>query len=158
MAGRSGYREAIMKDKEFARLLLPRVLIFLVLAMNLQCGLTYILDPLPYVAPFELSGEPGRAAVVGIGILFIMWQVPYVFALVHPLRNRRSLLEAVLMQAIGLLGESLLLRSIPLGHSALRASILRFIIFDAGGLLLLLAAAALIFRLLKSKPGESYAD
>lgn len=147
-----------MKNKDFARLLLPRVLIFLVLAMNLQCALTYILNPFPYVAPFELSGEPGQAAVVGIGILFIMWQVPYVFALIHPLRNHRSLLEAVIMQAIGLLGESLLFRSIPLTHTTLRASILRFIIFDAGGLLLLLAAAAFTFRLLKPKPGESHAD
>jgi hypothetical protein len=134
------------------------LLIFLVLAMNLQCALAYIFNPLPYVAPFELSGEPGRAAVVGIGILFVMWQVPYVFALVHPERNRRSLLEAILMQAIGRVGESLLLRSIPLEHTALRASILRFIIFDAGGLLLLLTAAALTNRILKSTPGESHVN
>lgn len=147
-----------MKNKKFARLLIPRLLIFLVLAMNLQCALAYIFNPLPYVAPFELSGEPGRAAVVGIGILFVMWQVPYVFALVHPERNRRSLLEAILMQAIGLVGESLLLRSIPLEHTALRASILRFIIFDAGGLLLLLTAAALTNRILKSTPGESHVN
>ncbi len=126
--------------------------------MNLQCALAYIFNPLPYVAPFELSGEPGRAAVVGIGILFVMWQVPYVFALVHPERNRRSLLEAILMQAIGRVGESLLLRSIPLEHTALRASILRFIIFDAGGLLLLLTAAALTNRILKSTPGESHVN
>jgi len=147
-----------MKNKEFSRLFLPRLLIFLVLAMNLQCALAYIFNPLPYVAPFELSGEPGRAAVVGIGILFVMWQVPYVFALVHPERNRRSLLEAILMQAIGLVGESLLLRSIPLAHTALRASILRFIIFDAGGLLLLLTAAAFTFRMKKTTPGESHVD
>jgi hypothetical protein len=147
-----------MKNKEFARLLIPRLLIFLVLAMNLQCALAYIFNPLPYVAPFERSGEPGRAAVVGIGILFVMWQVPYVFALAHPERNRRSLLEAILMQAIGLVGESLLFRSIPLAHTALRASILRFIIFDSGGLLLLLTAAAFIFRIKKATPGEYHAD
>ncbi len=147
-----------MKNKEFTRLLFPRVLIFLVLAMNLQCALAYILNPMPYVAPFELSGEPGRAAVIGIGILFVMWQVPYVFALVHPLRNHRSLVEAVVMQAIGLVGETLLLITIPLTNSVLRASIFRFIIFDAAGLLLLLAAAAYTFRLLKSDLGESHAD
>jgi hypothetical protein len=147
-----------MKNKEFSRLFLPRLLIFLVLAMNLQCALAYIFNPLPYVAPFELSGEPGRAAVVGIGILFVMWQVPYVFALIHPERNRRSLLEAILMQAIGLVGESLLLRSIPLAHTALRASILRFIIFDAGGLLILLTAAVFIFRIKKATPGESHVN
>ena len=147
-----------MKNKDFTRLLLPRVLIFLVLAMNLQCALTYIFNPLPYVAPFELSGEPGRAAVIGIGILFVMWQVPYVFALAHPLRNRYSLLEAVLMQSIGLVGETLLLQTIPLTHPALRASILRFIIFDAAGLLLLLVAAAYTFRLLKSDLGGPHVD
>jgi len=147
-----------MKNKEFARLLLPRVLIFLVVAMNLQCAFAYIFNPLPYVAPFELSGEPGRVAVIGIGILFVMWQVPYVFALVHPQRNRRSLLEASLMQGIGLAGETLLLRSIPETHVSLRASILRFVIFDAVGLLLLLIALIYIFRLLKSETGESHAD
>ena len=147
-----------MKNKDFAKLLFPRVLIFLVLAMNLQCALTYIFYPLPYVAPFELSGEPGRAAVIGIGILFLMWQVPYVFALVHPLRNHRSLLEAVLMQAIGLVGETLLLQSIPVTYPTLRASILRFILFDAAGLLLLIVAAAFTFRLQKSDLGGSHVE
>jgi len=147
-----------MKNKDFAKLLFPRVLIFLVLAMNLQCALTYIFDPLPYVAPFELSGEPGRAAVIGIGILFLMWQVPYVFALVHPLRNHRSLLEAVLMQAIGLVGETLLLRSIPITYPTLRASIMRFILFDAAGLLLLIVAAAFTLRLQKSDLGGSHVE
>jgi len=146
-----------MKNKEFTRLLLPRVLIFLVLAMNLQCAFAYIFNPLPYVAPFELGGEPGRAAVIGIGILFVMWQVPYVFALVHPLRNHRSLIEAVLMQAIGLVGENLLFRTIPLANVVLRGSIFRFIVFDAGGLLLLIVAAAWTFRLLKQEKGDSNA-
>lgn len=146
-----------MKHKVFARLLLPRVLIFLVLAMNLQCAIAYIFNPLPYVAPFELSGEPGRAAIIGIGILFVMWQVPYLFALIHPLGNWCSLLEAVIMQAIGLVGESLLFRTIPLSNVALRGSVLRFIVFDAGGLLLLIVAAAWTFRLLRHEKGESNA-
>ena len=147
-----------MKNKEFTRLLLPRVLIFLVLAMNLQCAFAYIFNPLPYVAPFELGGEPGRAVVIGIGILFVMWQVPYVFALVHPLRNHRSLIEAVVMQAIGLVGETLLLFSIPSVHTILRASISRFVLFDAGGLILLIAAVAYTLRVLISRKGESHVD
>jgi len=147
-----------MKHKEFTRLLFPRVLIFLVLAMNLQCAFSYIFNPLPYMAPFELSGEPGRAAVIGTGILFVMWQVPYVFGLIHPLRNYRSLLEAVIMQAIGLIGESLLHSSIPVSHISLRGSILRFIIFDAAGLVLLITAAVCTFRTLKSDRGDSHVD
>jgi len=85
-----------------------------------------------------------------------MWQVPYVFALIHPLSNHRSLIEAVLMQAIGLVGETLLLRSIPAAHTVLRASVLRYVIFDAGGLLLLIIATAWTFRFLKSHKGESH--
>ena len=95
---------------------------------------------------------------LGIGILFLMWQVPYVVALIHPQRNFRSLLEALLMQGIGLVGEALLLRSIPLAHPTLRTSILRFIIFDAGGLLLLIVAFAYTFRVLKSRQGESHVE
>lgn len=147
-----------MKNKDFARLLFPRVLILLVLAMNLQCALAFIFNPQPYVTPFELSGEPGRAAVVGIGILFVMWQVPYVFALVNPKSKFHSLVESVLMQTIGLVGEAFLLRSIPLAHAALRASILRFVIFDAVGLLLLLIAAVYTFQVLKSDIGGSHVD
>jgi len=45
-----------------------------------------------------------------------------------------------------------------LTNSVLRASILRFIFFDAGGLFLLIVAAIYIFRLLKSKKGELHAD
>jgi hypothetical protein len=66
--------------------------------------------------------------------------------------------EANLMQGSGLAGETLLLRSIPEAHASLRTSILRFVIFDAVGLLLLLIALIYIFRLLKSETGESHAD
>ena len=70
-----------MNRRPISRLLLPRVMILAVLVINLQCALAFIVNPLVYVASFELVGEPGRAAVIGIGILFLMWQVPYVFAL-----------------------------------------------------------------------------
>lgn len=36
-----------MKNKSLAGLLLPRILIFIVLAMNLQCALAYILIHCP---------------------------------------------------------------------------------------------------------------
>ena len=147
-----------MKNKNFGKLLFPRLLIFFVLAMNLLCALAYIFNPLPYVAPFELEGEAGRVAVIGTGILFVMWQVPYVFALIEPQRNRRSLLEAVLMQTIGLVGESLLLSTIPAVNAALRGTILRFIYFDALGLVLLLAAFAIIIHAQKNTSGEKHAD
>ena len=143
-----------MNRRPISKLLLPRVMILAVLVINLQCALAFIVNPLAYAASFELVGEPGRAAVIGIGILFLMWQVPYVFALLHPKKNYRSLVEAVLMQAIGLVGEWFLLRSVPAANAMLRG----FVLFDAAGLLLLLLAALFTHHFIKSDFGETHAD
>ncbi len=147
-----------MKKKNSVRLLVSRLLIFIVLALNLQCALSFIFNPLPYIAPYELSGEGGRAAIIGTGILFVMWQVPYVFALAHPRRNSRSLLEAVLMQVIGVVGESLLLTTIPAANESLRSSIVRFIKFDAGGVVLLVGALLLALLDRNKYVGEKHAN
>ncbi len=122
------------------RIWIARLLVLVVLMINLQAALLFIMMPDRFVGAFELSGIPGRAAVQGVGILFLMWQVPYVFAVVNPYKNRRSLVEANLMQLIGLVGETVLLFSIPAGYPILSSSIRRFIFFDAGGLILLLLA------------------
>jgi len=122
------------------RLLLGRGLIGAVLLMNLQCALAFLLYPQGYAAQFELSGVPGEAAIRGIGVLFVMWNVPYAAALWHPHRQRLALQLAVIMQTIGLLGESAITLTLPPVHSLLRLSLSRFILFDALGLLALLLA------------------
>ena len=81
-----------------------------------------------------------------VGVLFLMWNVPYVVALWHPLRHRVSLYEATAMQAIGLLGEILIWLGLPPVYSVLQASLLRFIAFDSAGLVLLLLAIWLVRR------------
>ncbi len=117
-----------------------RLCIGVVLAWNVQCALAFLLDPAAYAVGFELSGFAGQAAVRGIGLLFLMWNVPYAVALSHPMRHRVSLYEALTMQAIGLLGESLILFSLPAANAVARASLARFVAFDAAGLALLLLA------------------
>ena len=82
----------------------------------------------------------------GMGVLFLMWNVPYAVALWNPLRYRISLYEASAMQAIGLLGCGLILFSLPAAHAILQASLLRFIAFDGAGLILLLLAVWLVHR------------
>ena len=89
---------------------------------------------------FELTGVPGAAAVRGTGILFVMWNVPYLVALLNPRRYHLALGMALAMQFIGLIGESLILFTLPDGHDLLSTSILRFIIFDGSGLALLMVA------------------
>lgn len=121
-----------------------RLLVAIVIFINLQAAVQYLLNPNAYSGAFELEGIPGMAAVMGVGILYVMWQVPYVFAAINPIAHRLSMTEAVLMQSIGLLGETWLRSRIPAEHTILRNSILRYIFFDAGGLVLLIIAWFLV--------------
>jgi len=120
---------------------LARILIGLVFFVNLQCALVFLLWPDKYAGSFELSGVPGEAMLRGLGVLFIMWNIPYAVALWNPIRYRLVLWIAVAMQAVGLLGETLIAISIPVEHIDIRSAIARFVFFDAIGLILLLAAA-----------------
>ena len=136
-----------------SRLWLARLLIGIVFFFNVQCAVAFIVAPQLYAPGFELSGPPGEGMLRGMGILFLMWNVPYAVALWHPLRRKVSLLEAAAMQPIGVLGESLLLLGFPPGHPAIQESVGRCILFDAAGLVLPILAAALIF--LSKNRGEA---
>jgi hypothetical protein len=120
---------------------LARTAIGVVLFFNLECAMAFLWAPQDFTPGFELQGAAGSAAMRGMGILFLMWNVPYLFAAWQPNRHRLSLYEALIMQTIGVIGESLLLWSLNGGHLALTLSMTRFIAFDAGGLLLLCLAA-----------------
>jgi hypothetical protein len=117
-----------------------RLLIAVVLAWNLECALVFWLNPGVFAPGFELAGLPGAAAVRGFAVLFVMWNIPYLVALWHPQRHRLSLTEALAMQTVGVVGESLILFSLPAGYAVLHASVLRFIVFDAAGVVCLIGA------------------
>ena len=123
---------------------ISRILIGLVLFFNVQCVLAFLIAPGLYAPGFELSGAVGEGMVRGMGILFVMWNVPYAVAVSNPVRRRISLYEAAAMQGIGLVGETLLLATFPPGHPVVTASIERFILFDGLGLLALLAAVRIV--------------
>jgi hypothetical protein len=125
------------------RVWLARMFIGIVLFFNIQCVVLFWLQPQKYAPAYELLGEAGIAAVQGFGVLFLMWNIPYFVAFWNPLKNRLSVWEAIAMQTVGVIGETLILQSLPPGHAVLRLSISRFIGFDGVGLLLLLAGAYL---------------
>lgn len=115
--------------------LVAQILIGAVVLVNLQCATLFIALPDRFASGFELVGVPGRLMVQGMGILFVMWNIPYLVAFSNPIRHRISLIEAFSMQLVGLAGETLLFLTLPAGYNVLRATALRFIAFDAAGLL-----------------------
>ena len=129
--------------KNSLRLWATRLLIAVVTAWNLECALVFLLNPGAFAPGFELGGIPGQAAIQGFAVFFVMWNIPYLVALWQPRLRRVSLWEALAMQAVGVIGESLILWSIPGGHAVLHASLLRFIAFDGAGVILLIGALAL---------------
>jgi hypothetical protein len=127
---------------------LSRLLIGLVAAWNLQAAFAFIFTPDKFVGAYELSGAAGEAAVRGVGVLFLMWNIPYLFALKNPVQYKLALILALLMQFTGLIGESYILSTLGMEHVVLRGSILRFIAFDGVGVILL----GIAYLLIKERP------
>ncbi len=136
----------MLTNKKIIRIT-PTILIGIVFFLNIQAGILFFFKPEVYAPAYELSGLPGNSAISGTGLLFLMWNVPYVFALFNPYKYRISLIQSVIMQAMGVIGESLILSRIPLDtHNVLRQNIGRFIFFDGVGLLFLILALFLVRR------------
>lgn len=121
---------------------LVRLAFALVFVINVQCAVSFVLWPGAYAGGFELEGVPGAAAVRGLGVAFLMWNATYPAVIANPRRFRALYAVVLAQQAVGLAGESWILLSLPAGHAALAASIVRFIAFDAAGLVLMAAAFA----------------
>lgn len=119
---------------------LARLAVGSVFAINITCALAFILNPEGYVTGFEISGIPGRVAVQGFGILFLMWNVTYPPVMLNPNGQKTLFVIVMIQQAIGVAGETWLWLGLPAGHLGLRATGLRFILFDAAGLVLIGAA------------------
>jgi hypothetical protein len=139
-----------MNDRSW-RIWVARLLIGVVTFWNLLAAIQFLTRPAAYAPGFELEGAAGSAMIQGMGLQFVMWNIPYLIALLNPVRNRLSLTEAVIMQIIGAAGETLLLSSLQGDHLAIRSTVTRFILFDSIGVLLLVAAWGI---LRKRIPGQ----
>ena len=133
-----------MKNRIMCGTWIARGLVGVVFILNVQSAVVFLVSPDLYISAFELSGEVGEVTLRGIGILFLMWNVPYFFAFLHPYKHSLSLLQANLMQFIGFLGESILLMSMDNTYGLLASSIRRFVLFDGIGLVLLILAGLIV--------------
>jgi hypothetical protein len=82
--------------------------------------------------------------VRGIGVLFLMWNTTYPLVIWDPVKHRALAVVVLAQQAIGLIGETWMWLTLPPGHAPLRATGLRFILFDGLGLILMAAAFGLL--------------
>ena len=122
--------------------------------VNVACALAFLLEPERYAPAFELAGTPGRVAVQAFGLLFLMWNATYPPVLVWPRAHLTLFGVILLQQALGLAGETWLWLGLPSEHAALRATGLRFILFDGAGLLLM-GAAHVALRWTQTVIGDS---
>ena len=111
-----------------------------VFVVNVQCALGFALTPEAYMGAYELAGVPGRVATQGIGIAFLMWNCTYPPVIWQPCRHRALTGVVLAQQIVGLVGESLIRATLPVGHDLLASSVDLFITFDAAGLLLMSAS------------------
>lgn len=121
-----------------------RVGFAIVFIINVQCAFAFVIDPGAYAGAYELTGVAGEAAVRGLGIAFLMWNATYPLFIVRPARSIGLGWIVVAQQLIGLIGESLLLAGLPAGHEQLADSIIRFVAFDAVGLVILVGCMTVL--------------
>jgi hypothetical protein len=126
------------------RIWAARFFILLVTAWNIQCAFLFLTSPSSYSAGFNLEGPIGAAMIRSIGLLFLMWNIPYFAALIHPNRWRVTLWVALIQQTIGVMGE-IWIRSLSSQLIELQASLLKFILFDAAGIVCMELALYLVY-------------
>lgn len=124
-----------------------------VFAVNVACALSFIFRPEYYTAGFELSGIPGKVTVQGYGILFLMWNVTYPAVILRPQAEKTLFLIILVQQAIGCVAETWMWLTLPGAHLALRATGLRFILFDGAGLVWM-GVAYILLRLTGPRSGS----
>ncbi len=120
----------------------PRVrisqgIVGVIFIINVTCAIAFICQPEKYIGGFEVNGVQGRLLVQGMGILFLMWNATYPPVIINPLKYKVLFGVILIQQAIGLIGESWLILTLPVGHPALWATGTRFIVFDGAGLILM---------------------
>jgi hypothetical protein len=143
-----------------------RIVVLAVFIINVQCAVSFLIWPGDAASAYGLSGIGGQAAVCGIAVAFLMWNVTYPLVILWPQKNVKLFVIVLIQQAVGLVGELAILASVLAQASGqgvsgadyaqctqLASGITRFIAFDAAGLVLM--AAAFVFLVLthrRSRP------
>ena len=135
-----------MAQSKFTKHVVTRLLLLLVFASNMYCALMFFLNPADYTAAYQLAGEGAEVAIAGMGVAFAMWNATYIPLIVFPYKFTILFWVVLAQQCIGLAGETYLYLGLGPAQAIVASSIMRFIIFDAVGLVLLIIALTLSMR------------
>lgn len=124
-----------------------------VFALNVMCAVQFVAAPASFAGSYQLSGVAGEAAVRGMGVAFLMWNATYPLFVAHPRRHMALGAIVLVQQAIGCVGETAILLSLPgEGFDLLASSIARFVTFDAAGLVAMGATYVWLAAICARKP------
>ena len=128
------------------RKIIARLMYLAVFVSNMICIVAFVFNPASYVYSYQVNGAAGAiAAIEGLGVAFAMWNVTYPFFILNKNDNKALGLAIIVQQAVGLVGELYIQSELGEGLEVLRSSITRFVWFDAGGLVLLIAGYIILF-------------
>ena len=138
------------------RKIIARILYLAVFVSNMICIVAFLADPASYVGSYQVNGAAGAvAAIQGYGVAFAMWNVTYPFFIFNRKDNRALGLAIIVQQVVGLIGEIYIRSGLTPECAELNDSIIRFIWFDAGGLVLLIIGFAILFMFSRNKEKQS---
>ena len=137
------------------RLWVARIFIFAVFACNMQCVYSFTVHPEDAIAAYQLAGLGAEPVARSIGISFLLWNCTYPLPIFKPDRYRTIFGIVVFQQAIALLLEIWLLFTLGPEQQILANAIIKFIRFDAPGIVLLGLA---FFLSRPSKTGQTKVD
>lgn len=137
----------VMETKSKRLSIIARILYLAVFISNMICIVAFIIDPESYTYSYGLKGAVGSvAAIQGIGVAFAMWNVTYPFFILRRKNDKTLGMIIIVQQIVGLVGEVIIRAGLAVEAEVLNDSILRFIYFDAGGLILLIIGLTLVYR------------
>ena len=140
------------------RIWFARAMVAIVFAWNVLCALQFVLLPEEYAMGYGLAPTVANGALVsGIGVAFLMWNVTYPLVIANPARYRVLFGVVLAQQLVGLLGETIIwlrLSGAGVADGAMAAGIMRFVVFDAAGLVMMGVAFALMLRVWNERAGE----
>lgn len=128
-----------------------RIAVSIVFGWNILCAVQFITQPEVYASSYQLFGIAGNTALRGIGVTFLMWNATYPLFIINPRRWTYLGFIILVQQIIGLAGESFIYFTLISTHTTLLSqSILRFIVFDALGLIFI-AGSLILLHITKEK-------